>query len=298
VLDIEISNPDKVLFPDDGITKADLAGYYGRVAETMLPHLERRPLHLQRFPDGIGGEEIHQKQVPDYFPDFVERIDVPKKGGGRITHALALNPQTLVYLAGQAVVTPHTWLSRADKLDCPDQVVFDLDPPRADLDVVREAARALRSILEKIGLAPFVKPTGSRGLHVVCPLDRSPDFDEVRAFCRDVADLVVARDRDRFTTEQRKQKRRGRLYLDVARNAYAQTAVAPYAVRARAGAPVAAPLDWDEIGRRGFHPERYTIRNVFRRLGTKGDPWADIQSQAHSLDQARARLDGLLAGDS
>jgi bifunctional non-homologous end joining protein LigD len=295
VLDIEISNPDKVLFPDDGITKAELAQYYGRMAETMLPHITGRPLHLQRFPDGLEGEEIQQKQAPDYFPDFVRRATVPKRGGGTVTHAVAENAETLVYLADQAVVTPHTWLSRADKLDCPDLLVFDLDPPGDDFDAVRDAARALKELLEEIGLVPFVKSTGSRGLHVVSPLDRSAGFDAVRAFARDIAEAVAAREPDRFTTEQRKEKRRGRLYLDTARNAYAQTAVAPYALRARRGAPVAVPLGWDEIGKKDFHPERYTLGNIFRRLGRKGDPWAGIGRHARPVSRSRDRLDELLS---
>lgn len=297
VLDVEISNPDKVLFPDDGLTKADLAAYYGRVAETMLPHLTGRPLHLQRFPDGIDGEEIHQKRVPGYFPDFVRRVEVPKRGGGILTHAVAENAETLVYLADQAVVTPHTWLSRVDELDCPDQVAFDLDPSRRGFDALRDVVRSLKDILEDVGLVPFVKSTGSRGLHVVAPLDRSANFDIVRAFARDVAEVVAARDPGRLTTEQRKEKRRGRLYVDTARNAYAQTAVAPYAVRARRGAPVAVPLSWDEVGRKDFHPERYTLRNVFRRLSRKGDPWADIGRHARALSRARGRLDELLANE-
>lgn len=289
----EIPHPDKVLFPDDGITKADLATYYRRVAETMLPHLAGRPLHLQRFPHGVKGEEIHQKHA-DYFPDFVERVEVPRKGGGTITQAVAANPETLVYLVGQDVVTLHTWLSRADRRDCPDQLVFDLDPPGGAFDVVRLAARALREILEEVGLVAFLKSTGSRGLHVVSPIDRSADFDAARAFARDVAEAVAARYPDQMTTEQRKAKRGDRLYLDTARNAYAQTAVAPYAVRARAGAPVAAPLDWDELGRRDMRPDRYTIRNLFRRLSPKGDPWANIGRYARSLGEARNRLDEVL----
>lgn len=269
--------------------------YFGRVAETMLPHLAGR-LHLQRFPDGIEGEEIHQKQVPDYFPDFVQSVEVSKRGGGTVTHAVAENAETLVYLADQAVVTPHTWLSRTDRLDCPNQLIFDLDPPRGDFGPVRDVARSLKDLLEQVGLVPFVKSTGSRGLHVVSPLDRSANFDIVRAFARDVA-VVAARDPERFTTEQRKGKRRGRLYLDTARNAYAQTAVAPYAVRARRGAPVAVPLSWDEVGKKDFHPERHTLGNVFRRLSRKGDPWADIGRHARSLSHSRGRLDELLANE-
>jgi bifunctional non-homologous end joining protein LigD len=294
VAGIEIANPDKVLFPGDGITKEDLGDYYARVAEVMLPHLEGRPLHLQRFPDGIEGEEIQQKRVPDYFPEFVSRVEVPRKADDtEILHALAANADTLVYLADQACITPHAWLSRADRLDYPDQLVLDLDPPRRDLDLLRDAARALREVLEEIGLTCFVKATGSRGLHVVCPLDRRADFDEARAFAHGVADLVAARDADRLTTEPRKAKRRGRLYLDTTRNAYAQTAVAPYAVRARPGAPVATPLEWEELGKRDFNPGRYTMRNIFRRLSRKGDPWEGINKHASSLDGPSRRLDEL-----
>src|SRR5262245_22206875 len=206
---IEISRPDKVLFPDDGITKADLAGYYGQVAEIMLPHVRDRPVHMQRFPDGIGGQEIQQKQVPDYFPDFVQRVTVRRKGGGTVTHAVIDNAETIEYLADQASITLHTWLARTDRLDNPDQLIFDLDPSARDLDAVRAAARALKELLDEVGLATYLKTTGSRGFHVTVPLDRAADFDQARAFAHEVADLVAAREPGRFTTEQRKDKRRG-----------------------------------------------------------------------------------------
>jgi bifunctional non-homologous end joining protein LigD len=286
----EIQNPDKALFPD-GLTKRELAGYYERVAETMLPHLRGRPVHMQRYPDGIEGEEIHQKQAPDYFPGFVERAHVPRKRGGAVDHVVIENAETLVYLAGQACITPHVWLSRADRLDNPDRLVFDLDPPSGDLDAVRDAARALRELLEGVGLAAYLQTTGSRGLHVVSPLDRRSGFDETRAFARDVAAMLAGREPRRFTVEARKEKRRGRLYLDTARNAYAQTAVAPYAVRALPGAPVACPLDWRELGR--VEPQQYTVRNLARRLARKDDPWADIQRDAGAITEAARQLDQL-----
>jgi bifunctional non-homologous end joining protein LigD len=284
---VEISNPDKALFPD-GLTKAELARYYQRVAKTMLPHVRGRPVHMQRFPDGIEGEEIQQKQVPDYFPDFVERARVKRKRGGSVEHVVIENAETLVYLADQACITPHVWLSRIDKLDYPNQLIFDLDPPERELAAVRDAARALRELLEAVGLAAYVKTTGSRGLHVVTPLDRSADFDEVRAFARELAALLAEREPKRFTVEQRKQKRRGRLYLDTARNAYAQTAVAPYAVRALPGAPVACPLEWRELAR--VDPQQFTVRNLARRLARKDDPWAEIESDARSLRQPQRRF--------
>ena len=284
---VEISNPDKALFPD-GLTKANLARYYERIAETMLPHVRGRPVHMQRFPDGIEGNEIQQKQAPDYFPDFVERARVKRKRGGSVDHVVIENEETLVYLADQACITPHVWLSRIDKVDHPDQVIFDLDPPGRDLEPVRAAARALKELLEETGLAAYLKTTGSRGLHVVAPLDRSADFDEVRTFARKLAALLAEREPKRFTVEQRKEKRRGRLYLDTARNAYAQTAVAPYAVRALPGAPIACPLEWRELDR--VEPRQFTVRNIARRLARKDDPWAEIRSDAHSLRRAQRRL--------
>ena len=287
---VEISNPDKALFPD-GLTKAELARYYERIAETMLPHVRGRPVHMQRFPDGIEGEEIQQKQAPDYFPEYVKRARVRRKRGGSVEHVVIENAETLVYLADQACITPHVWLSRIDKLDNPDQLIFDLDPPGHDLAPVRDAARALRELLDEVGLAAFLKTTGSRGLHVVTPLDRSSGFDDTRAFARELAALLAEREPKRFTVEQRKQKRRGRLYLDTARNAYAQTAVAPYAVRALPGAPVACPLDWREVGR--VEPQQFTVRNIARRLARKDDPWAEIDGDARSLGEPQRRLAGL-----
>jgi bifunctional non-homologous end joining protein LigD len=287
---VEISNPDKTLFPD-GLTKADLARYYERIAETMLPHVRGRAVHMRCFPDGIEGEEIQQKQAPDYFPDFVKRARVKRKRGGSVEHVVIENAETLVYLADQASITPHVWLSRIDKLDNPDQLLVDLDPPGRELALVRDAARALRELLEELGLAAYVKSTGSRGLHVVTPLDCRADFDEARAFARELARLLAEREPKRFTVEQRKEKRRGRLYLDTARNAYAQTVVAPYAVRALPGAPVACPLEWRELGR--VEPQQFTVRNIARRLARKDDPWAEIASDARSLREPRRRLSRL-----
>jgi bifunctional non-homologous end joining protein LigD len=287
---VEIPNPDKPLFPD-GTTKRDLADYYERIAEVMLPHVRGRPVHMQRFPDGIDGEEIQQKQAPDYFPEFVTRARVKRKRGGSIEHVVIDEPETLVYLAGQACITPHVWLSRADALDNPDQLVFDLDPPRRDLATLRAGARALRDLLDKVGLHAYLKTTGSRGLHVVAPLDGSASFDGARALARAVAERVADRDPERFTIEQRKDRRGNRVYIDTARNAYAQTAVAPYAVRALPRAPVATPLDWDELGR--AEPQRFTAHSIFRRLARKDDPWADFNRHAGSVTQAQAKLSEL-----
>ncbi|MCJ1678489.1 non-homologous end-joining DNA ligase [Streptomyces sp. APSN-46.1] len=283
---IEVSRPEKVLFPDDGITKADLVAYYRTVARPMLPHLRDRPLMLERHPDGIDGEGFFQKEIPDHFPDWIHRAELPKEGG-TVTHVLCDDTATLLYLADQGCVTPHRWLSKADRPDHPDRLVFDLDPPAEDFAPVRDAARSLHGLLDELELPSLPMTTGSRGVHVVVPLDRRASFDEVRAFARDLAEVLAARHPDRLTTAPRKQARRGRLYLDAQRNAYAQTAVAPYAVRARPGAPVAAPLSWDDLDDPELDARRWTLTDVDGLL--KENPWADAP-RGRSLTAAARRL--------
>jgi bifunctional non-homologous end joining protein LigD len=289
---VEITHPDKVLFPDDGITKADLASYYERVAEWMLPHVKDRPVSMQRFPDGIGKQGFFHKDIPDHFPEFVRRVEVPK-ANGTVTHAITTGPDTLVYLVGQNTITPHVWLSRADRPMQPDRLVVDLDPAGRDFAAVRRAARWTGDLLRELGLAPFAQVTGSKGIHVWAPLRRGPGFDEVRTFARDVAAVLADRHGDELTVEMRKAKREGRILVDVMRNGYAQTAVPPYAVRPRPGAPVATPLDWDELSESKLRPDRWTVKNVLRRLAAKGDPWAEIQSHGRGLSRPRRKLDDL-----
>jgi bifunctional non-homologous end joining protein LigD len=288
---VDISNPDKVLFPRDGITKADLAAYYEEIAGTMLPHVRDRAVAMHRFPDGIRYEGFIQKDVPEYFPEWIKTVTV-KKARGSVTHVVIDKPATVVYLADQACITPHVWLSRIDRPDHPDRLIFDLDPSGRAFEGVVAAARALREVLEAIDLVPYLMTTGSRGLHVVVPLDRGADFDTVRALARRVATSVADETPDRFTIEQRKEKRRGRVYLDTMRNAYAQTAVAPYAVRALPGAPVAAPLEWAELSRVA-DAQPYTIKTIARRLARKGDPWKDIARRARAVHEAERQLDAL-----
>jgi bifunctional non-homologous end joining protein LigD len=289
---VEISRPSKPLFPD-GTTKGDLAAYHEAVADVMLPHLARRPLNLERYPDGIGGERIMQQRAGRYFPDWIERVTVPKRGG-TVEHVVASSADALVYLAGQACITLHRWLSRADRLDRPDRLIVDLDPSNGTPADVRKAAREFGDLLRELGLEPFAMTTGSRGYHVVAPLQRRHDFDDVRAFARDLARVAAGRD-PKLTVEQRKAKRGDRILIDVMRNAYAHTAVAPYAVRARPGAPVATPLHWDELADSKLRPDRWNIRTVLDRLERDGDPWAEISRSGRALGPARRRLDRLLA---
>ncbi len=289
--EVDITHPDKVLFPDADITKGDLIEYYERVAPSMLPHLKDRPVTMQRFPNGIEKGGFFQKQASDYFPDWIRLADIDLLQEEEDQQQVVVeNSATLVYLANQAAITLHAWLSRADKLYYPDRMIFDLDPHDSDFGPVREAARELRQMLLEVGLTPFLMTTGSRGLHVVTPLDRTTEFDQVREFAKDLADVAAARRPDKLTTEVRKDARKGRLFLDYLRNSYAQTAVAPYSVRAKPGAPVAAPLLWKELGESAMRSGRFTIRNLFDRLDQRGDPWQDMLSHSRPLRQAYDEL--------
>ncbi len=289
---VDTSRERKILFPAAGLTKGDLIDYYERVAAVMLPHVRGRCVSMERYPDGIEGEGFYQKDISDYFPDWLDTKTVEKEGG-TVEHAVIEKTATLVYLADQACITPHTWLSRTDKLYDPDRLVIDLDPTGGEFDQVRRAARWVRDLFDEIGLEARPMLTGSTGVHVVAPLDRSAAFDVVRDFANRAMDLLAARHPDVLTTEPRKNKRGGRLYLDTARNAYAQTAVPPYAVRVRPGAPVAVPIDWDELGR--CESAAYDIRSAQRRLAQKGDPWSDLPRRGRSLASAFERLDKLHA---
>ncbi len=289
---VATSNDAKVLFPDDGITKADVIGYYRDVAELMLPHLRDRCLTLQRFPDGIGRHGFYQQNRSTYFPDYVGHRRLDTAGGDdSVDHIVVNNAAALIYLADQATITFHGWLAVAGRARHPDRLVFDLDPSDDDFATVVSCARELREALQLAGLEPFVMTSGSRGLHVSAPLDGSLDFEQARALARDLAAATAARHPARFTTEQRKQARQGRLYIDIGRNAYGQTAVLPYSLRARPGAPTATPLDWQELGRRGLSPRRYGLRNLRRRLAQKQDPFADYANHRRAPDLDQSALD-------
>ena len=293
-IDVEITHPDRVLFPADGITKRDLVTYYDDVADTMLPHLRDRALNVQRFPRGIGEKGFLQQDFADTLPDWMGRVRVAKEDG-TVLHVVAERRESLRWLANQSAITLHGWQSRREQLDNPDRLVFDLDPSDSDFAVVRAAAHAVAGVLDDLGLARYVQTTGSRGLHVVVPVRADTDFDTARQFARDVAEVVVADDPDHRTVEARKEKRGGRVYLDIMRNAYAQTAVSPYSVRTRDGAPVATPLEWDELDGRGLRPDGFTIRELPKRLAGQRDPWANMARHARALTGPMDRLAKLRA---
>ncbi len=298
--EVEVTHPGKVLFPADGITKRDLVDYYLTAAGRMLPHLADRPLMLARFPEGIDGQRIVQKNVPSYFPGWIQRAEVPRIGGrgGAVCHVIAGSPAALAYLANQACIEAHVLLSRVSAVHRPDQLVFDLDPPGPEgFGDARLAALALRGLLEdELGLVAFPRTTGGNGLHVHVPLRAEEDFDAVRGLAAGVAGVLAGRHPDLVTTERRRAARGGRVYADIMRNAYAQTVIAPYAVRARPGATVSAPLRWDEVADPGLNPQMFTLRTMPERLAggePDADPWAGMGRRRRGLRAARGRLSRL-----
>lgn len=291
---VEVHRPDKVLFPGGGAgkeyTKADLVDYYRAVAPFMLPHLRGRPLMLERYPDGVGGPTFMQKNTPDGYPDWISRVEVSKEGG-TVRHTVCDDTATLIHLADQACLTLHRWLSRVGRVDHPDRMVFDLDPSGDDFAPVHEAAWLLAEVLDELKLPSALMTTGSRGLHVVVPVKGHHGFDEVREFAKDVADTLVAGHPEKFTTAARKKDRGDRLYLDIQRNAYAQTAVVPFTVRAKPGAPVATPMSWTQLDDPGLDARRWTIADAVDQART--NPWAGVMSKGRALGPARRRLNVL-----
>jgi len=282
----EASNEDKELFPEAGITKGELIDYYTEMAQYMLPHTRDRALSMQRFPEGIDEGGFYQKNAADYFPSWIQTATLSKHEGGTTDAPIAHTGAALAWLANQAMITPHLWLSRVDRPDIPDRMLFDLDPSGKRFTEVVDAALALHDFCrEELNLPSFVMTTGSRGMHVVIPLRRERPFDEVRVMAMRICDAVAERHPERFTTEQRKNRREGRLYLDATRNAYGMHSVAPYGVRAIPGAPVAAPLTWEEVRKRrhSLHADTYTVRNIRRRLAKREDPWKGMRRHAVSL---------------
>jgi bifunctional non-homologous end joining protein LigD len=270
-----ITHPEKVLFPGDGISKGDLAAYYDAVSAVMVPHVRGRPVTMERFPSGIDGKGFMHKDVVKGFPEWLERVEAPKRGG-RVHYALANDRRALLWMANQNAITLHVWPSRAPRLDCPDLCVWDLDPSRDEPDALREAMQGLRDVLDELGHASCVKTSGSKGFHVVAPLPRNATFDDSGALADRVARLLVERRPRELTLAFAKADRNGRIYVDTGRNRPGATFAAPYTVRARPGAPVSAPCTWDEVASGAVGPRTFTLRTMAARLAQAGDLWAGL----------------------
>jgi bifunctional non-homologous end joining protein LigD len=311
-----ITHPEKVLFPDDGITKGELCAYYEALAPVMLPHLRGRPITMERFPAGIGKPGFIQKDVSRGFPAWLERVPVETKGvgskpGRTVHYPLAADARSLVWLANQNSITPHVWTSRLPDLDRADLCVFDLDPPADDSREVRNpsegselddgrplrrAALAVRGLLDELGLPTFVKTSGSKGFHIVVPVDGEAGFEPVWRFAHGAGAVLVKRHPDLFTQEFIKADRGGRIFVDTGRNGQGATFAAAYAVRPKPGAPVSAPCSWREV-EDGVGPRTFKLGGMAERIAAVGDLWRDLERERRPLDGAIAAVERILTDD-
>jgi bifunctional non-homologous end joining protein LigD len=249
---------------------------------------------MQRFPSGIGKEGFFQKHVPDYFPDWIPTAKV-KKQGGWVNHVLCNSKDVLDYLITQYVLTFHVTLSKIEKIDYPDKLIFDLDPPKDNFKLAIKAAKALRKLLEnELELKAYVMTSGSKGLHIAVPLNADKPFDDIHEFSKIVSNYICNNNPNEFTTAIRKDQREGRLFIDYLRNSYAQTSVVPFSIRAIENAPIATPLSWDELGDKTLNAQTYTMANIIDRLEQKTNPWKDFEGQASSLTYAKKKLETLI----
>ena len=291
-----ITHPEKVLFPDDGITKGEVAAYYDAIAPVMLPHMRGRPLTLERFPQGIAQKGFMQKNVLKGTPDWLERVELPKKDGVTV-YPLVGDQRSMEWMANQNTITPHVWTSRVPDLDHPDIFIVDLDPSEDNAETLRAGALAVRALLDELQLPSWLKTTGSKGYHIAVPLDGKSDFEQVARFGYAVASLLVARGPEHLTQEFAKAARGTRIFLDVGRNGYGATYAAPYAVRPKPGAPISAPCTWDELESGAAAPQTFTLRTMAARMADVGDLWADIHKRRRSLRRPVAQLRRLLGDD-
>jgi len=291
VAGIEITHPERVLYAESGITKLALASFYERIAPLLLPHVENRPLAVVRCPTGAGGECFFQKHGRETFPGAVGSVEVEEKNG-KDRYISIDSKAGLVALVQMGVLELHPWGSRNDRLEQPDRMFFDLDPaPDVPWERVAEAARTLRTVLERLDLESFLKTTGGKGLHVVVPLARRHGWEEVKAFSRAVAEELASADPKRYLATASKAQRKGRIFIDYLRNGRGATAVAAYSTRARPGAPVSTPVDWSEL-ERGLRPDSYDVGNLEARLRKRRrDPWESFFRTSQTLGaRAKGRL--------
>jgi bifunctional non-homologous end joining protein LigD len=296
---LSVSNLDKVLFPRDGYTKGDIIAYYRAVAPLILPHLERRPLTMERYPDGIDGESFFEKHLPKGVPDWVHRVTLTthETGGSKITFLVCDDEPTLVFVANLASIVMHVWTSTLGSIDRPDYVFFDLDPgEQCTLKRLARVALSMRGLLEEIGLQALVKTSGGMGLHVVVPIAQEYTYDQAKMFAQAVAHELAQRDPQSITLERTVRKRdREAVYLDWVQVGRGKTIVAPYSARARDRAPVSMPLEWSEV--EAFARKRsngtpsdafaeFTIRTALKRVEKQGDLWSGKAWEKQRLEKA------------
>jgi bifunctional non-homologous end joining protein LigD len=290
---VRITNPDRVLYPEQGLTKRELALYYERISAWILPHLKNRPLTLVRCPAGHVGQCFYQKHVNEQFPDSIKRVQV-EEGGASVPYGAVDSLTGLISLVQMGVLELHIWGSHVDDVERPDYIVFDLDPDEGlGWDRVVEGALKVRELLEGIGLQTFLKTTGGKGLHVCAPLTRRGGWDEVKAFTKAVVERIVSEEPSRYTSKLPKASRKGKIFIDYLRNGRGATSIAAYSTRARPNAPVSTPLFWEEL-ETDVKGNTYTVRNLPERLeGLEADPWASFLKVRQSITAAMKKAVGM-----
>jgi bifunctional non-homologous end joining protein LigD len=291
-----ITHPEKVLLPQDGITKGELASYYEAIAPFMLPHVRARPVTMERYPSGIDRQGFMQKNIAKGFPEWLERVEVPK-AEGTVHHPLVGDTRSLLWLANQNCITLHVWTSRAPELFQPDLCVFDLDPSTNDPAVLHAATLGVRDLLAELSLPSWLKTSGSKGYHIVVRLDGTAGFEEVAGFAHGVGAVLVKRDPEHLTQEFSKADRGGRIFVDTGRNGYSATFAAPYSVRPKPGAPISAPCTWAELEGGEVGPQTFSLKTMARRVAEVGDVWSDMQKQRFSLRRPMESLHMLLTDE-
>jgi bifunctional non-homologous end joining protein LigD len=295
-----ITHPEKVLFPDSGITKGALCAYYESVAAVMVPHIAGRPVTMERYPAGITKKGFIQKDVSKGFPEWLTRVEVERRDGKReepVHYPLVNDARALLWIANQNSITPHVWTSRVPELAHPDLCVFDLDPSHEDPKALRAAALAVRTLLDELGLPTFIKTSGSKGFHILVGLDGKDDFETVWRFAHGAGAVLVKRHPELLTQEFIKADRGQRIFVDTGRNGQGATFAAVYAVRAKAGAPVSAPCTWLEVESGAVGPQTFSLTTMSRRLAERGDLWQPMSGQRASLRLALPVLERMLTED-
>ena len=285
---VKLTNTDRVMFPESGITKREVLEYYKFIAEYMLPEVRDRALSIERYTKGIDVGGFFQKHWQKHYPDWIRSAELGAKTVVR--YPIADDAAAIVYFANQGGIAMHVWTSRVESPEYPDLLVFDLDPPEGRFDLVRFCALAIKELCDSIDLPTFVKTTGSKGLHVVVPLDGKALYGEAMALANRIAKVLCARHPDKLTQEFYKKDRKGRLYFDVMRNALGATIIAPYSLRGKPGAPISAPIEWEEVEDEGLKANGFTLKGIKKRMKLIGDPWSNLRHRLGSVDDADAML--------
>jgi bifunctional non-homologous end joining protein LigD len=288
---LKFSNLKKLFYPDDGVTKGDVLAYYDRIADLILPYLIDRPLSLKRYPNGIKEEFFFQKNTPETFPSWLRTEMIDSEHNGRpIRYVFAEDRASLLYIVNLGCIDHNPWMSRSPHLDNPDFVLIDLDPQECPFEMIVDAALMVKDILDRIGIAGYPKTTGGDGLHVYVPVEPIYTYEATRTFAEVIARLVIAKKPEMFTTPRSVSKRqKNRVYFDYLQNAKSKTIAAPYVLRAYPGAPVATPLEWDEV-KRGLHPSQFNITNAVERFARLGDLFEGVLTRPQQLERALEQL--------